>query len=83
MAFEKMILESGPLIHLSIRPGIVPRLTLSGPINHFYQIEYTPIIGTNTWERAGEVYLKDCADSWFAPKPTNAATAFYRAVLLP
>jgi hypothetical protein len=77
-----LILQSDPVVTLALSAGAHPGLTVSGPANRMYQIQYTEEIGlTNNWQTLTNVFAPATPFSWEDFQSTNSPRRFYRAVL--
>ncbi len=78
------ILQSDPMVKLSIKDTLPPILEISGPLHRQYQIERCGKIGsTNDWSPLGAVTITNDPGLFTDWSGTNAGGRFYRAVLLP
>lgn len=78
------LLQTDPLITLSLKHGALPELGISGPRYRDYQVEYrNAFASTNSWTALGTVTATNDPAFFTDPSATNTPQRFYRAVLLP
>lgn len=78
------ILQSDPLVNLTITKLAFPRLELSGPVNRSYRIEYADgLDASSAWLELATVTVNEIPAFFNDPSWTNSTMRFYRAVLLP
>ena len=78
------ILQSDPLVNLTMTMQSMPQLFLWGPTNRSYRIEYLNGINpSNTWMPLTTFVPSESPAQFSDVSWTNSANRFYRAVLLP
>jgi len=77
------LLQTDPLITLSLRAAALPELQISGPRHRQYQIECRDTVTvTDGWASLGTVTVTNDSTVFTDLSATNAPRRFYRAVLL-
>jgi hypothetical protein len=80
---NSLILQSDPIINLSLAITGVPQLLLSGPINRSYRIDCTSDLSTtNQWTPLTNITVSESPATFTDTTWTNCPARFYRAVLL-
>ena len=78
------VLQSDPLVELSLTMQPAPALVLSGPVNRSYHIEYvTGLSDAIQWNDLTTLAATNMPTTFVDLSWTNDATRFYRATLLP
>ncbi len=78
------ILQSDPVMYLTLTMQPAPQLLLWGPVNRSYRIEYANSMSPSSqWAELATVMANQIPASFSDPSWTNSTTRFYRAVLLP
>jgi hypothetical protein len=78
------LLQSDPMVTMSMRAALPPQLEISGPRHRQYQIERCDGFGlTNEWSSLGAVTITNDPGLFTDWNGTNASRRFYRTILLP
>lgn len=78
------ILQSDPVVTLELAVRSMPELSLAGPMNRSYRIEYSDNLGyVNSWITLTNLVSTNTSAQCFDPGWTNSSKRFYRAVLIP
>jgi hypothetical protein len=79
---NSLILQSDPIINLSLTMSGIPQLLLNGPTNRNYRIECSDTLNPNApWATFTNLTLSESPSSFIDTNWTNHSTRFYRAVL--
>jgi len=79
-----LILQSDPIINLSMMFNGAPQLSVDGPTNRSYRIEYSDDLSAQTpWSPLTNITITTSPAQWIDTTGTNSTARFYRAVMLP